>query len=122
MIKKFISTALIILVLINSIGCYSRVYLFQEDMEELSKGDKIMVITQDRKAHNITVVRIEGTEIHGIEYTEGQESQVVIHSEEISLIEMDKLEVGKTILLGIACTFVIATGAVIIIFVATYEK
>lgn len=103
MIKKSISAVIVLLIFINSIGCYSKVYLWQEDMEKLAEGDKIMVITQDRKTHDITVERIEGTEIHGIDYTGGQKSQVVIPVEEISMIEMKKFDTEKTLLIGSVC-------------------
>ena len=114
MIKKSISGVIVLLIFIKSIGCYSKVYLWQEDIEKLAEGDKIVVTMQDRKTHDITVVRIEGTEIHGIDYTGGQKSQVVIHAEEISLIEMKKFDTEKTLLIGSVCIGAIAYGALII--------
>ncbi len=84
MIKKSISGILVLLIFINSIGCYSKAFVSKKDMEKLSEGDNITVISQDMKTYIFTVEKVEGIEIHGFEYTGDQKSQVVIHAEEIS--------------------------------------
>ncbi len=114
MIKKSLSGILVLLIFINSIGCYSKAFVSKKDMEKLSEGDNITVISQDMKTYMITIEKVEGTEIHGFEYTGDQKSQVVIHAEEISTIEMKKLDAGKIILIGCICIAVIAYGGLII--------
>ena len=107
MIKKSIASILVLLIIINSIGCYSKAYLPKKELDKLSEGDNIIVTTKDRKAYDIRVVRIIGSDIHGIEYRPGR-PQIVIKSEEISTIETKKLDAGKTIIFGIVCIGVIA--------------
>lgn len=60
MIKKSIASILVLLIIINSIGCYSKAYLPKKELDKLSEGDNIIVTTKDRKAYDIRVVRIIG--------------------------------------------------------------
>ena len=113
MIKKNKASILIILILINSIGCYSRVHLSNEDIQEISGGDKITITTNDMKIYLVTVEKIIGTDIHGIQYTGDQGSKIVIKGEDIASIDMKKLDTGRTILTG--CILIAAIAALGII-------
>jgi hypothetical protein len=96
MIKKAIATLLMSLILIDSAGCYSKAYLFQEDIEEISVGDKFRVIMKNKMVYDIIVIKIDEKELHGTEYTKTQKSTVVIQTQEIEMIEIQKPEAGKT--------------------------
>jgi len=114
MIKKSISGILILLIFINSLGCYSKAFVPKTDINKLSEGDKITVIANDMKAYNITVKSVEGSEIHGFEYSGEQKSMVVIHAKDVSFIEIDQLDVGLIILAGCVCLGAIIFKGVII--------
>jgi hypothetical protein len=121
MIKKSIACILVLLIFINTVGCYSKAHLpfFQEDMEELSEGDNIVVITQDGIEYSITVVKIEEKRIYGT--TGWTKSQVIIHADDIAMIEIKKFDTGKTLLLGLAGIVCIAGILVIIVISAKFD-
>ena len=112
MLKKSICIILVPLILINSLCCFSKVYLFQEDIDKISEGDNIIVMTQDGKAYDITVAKIEEEKIHGIVSDEGQEYPVVIHADDISMIQFKETDTSSTILFGLT-GIVVFTGMVI---------
>jgi hypothetical protein len=100
MLKKFISSVLALLVIINSIGCFSTSYVPKNNIEELSEGDKITVIDQDMKAYNITVEKADKKEVLGYQYFGEQRSMVVISADRIAMIEIRRMDFGLMILAG----------------------
>jgi len=114
MTKKIVVSILTLFILINEIGCYSRAQISTEEMQEISHGDEITITTKDMKTYLITVQRIEGTNIHGIQYTGEHGSEIVIKGEDITSIDMEKFDMGRTILIGCILFVVIASLGIII--------
>ena len=86
MIKKCIASILIILILINSIGCYSYNQIKKEDTEKLGKDDKVKITTLDNNVYYLHNVEIQGSVLKGLKYIKSHYGQrkaeeVVIHLE-----------------------------------------
>ena len=65
MIKKSIASILIILILINSIGCYSYNQIKKEDTEKLKEDNEVKITTIDEKVYILHDVQIIGSILKG---------------------------------------------------------
>jgi len=102
MIKKSIASILIILILINSIGCYSYNQIKKEDTEKLWADDEVKITTIDEKVYILTDVTIEESEVKGLVVPTHSEwlrdiqgKEIVISIKEIKKIEVEKFETGS---------------------------
>ena len=78
MIKKSIAIILIILILINGIGCYSYQHiLIKENSYEVIKGGKFKIRTFDSKVYYLLDVEVNGTTVKGIEMIDDNQKRVV---------------------------------------------
>ena len=110
MIKKSIASVLIILILINSIGCYSYSQIKKEDTEKLWADDEVKITTIDEKVYILTDVEIQGSILRGYghkdEYVFGfirkrGVEEVVIPTDQIKKIEVNKFDPYQTAALTI---------------------
>ena len=111
MFKKTIASILTVLILINSIGCYTYSQIKKEDTIKLESNDKVKITTLDGKEYYLTNVEIEESILRG--YTYGYEyryhsyrkekdvTAVTIPTEEIKEIEIDKINPYLTALVAI---------------------
>ena len=95
MIKKSIASILIVLILINSIGCYSYSQINMEDTEKIVEGNKVKITTIEEKVYILTDVMIDSSHIRGMaslsqsELLAGeQKKEIAIPFEEIKEIEI----------------------------------
>jgi len=109
-----------ILVIINLIGCTS-LQTIEAPPEKLHEqiraqgivkaGDKIRIITEDRKEHEFVVTAVTEDEING--------KDVSIPIDSIVTLETREFSTGKTVLLGAGITgTVLLIGALLLIAVA----
>ncbi len=110
MIKKSIVCILIVLLLINSIGCssYQKVLFVIDADQELvlapseetfQKNEKVLITTWDGKTYTLTGVKVQGFEFRGIEWISNSKfREVVISAEEIKKIETQQSDTGLTLL------------------------
>ena len=105
MIKKSIASLLIILILINSIGCYSYSQINTESAVIFKEDDKVKITTLDEKIYILYNVKIGESEIKGVTYLTHSEKlgdirgkEVVIPTEQIKRIEVEKHNTGRTVL------------------------
>jgi hypothetical protein len=109
-----------ILVIINIIGCTS-LQTIQAPPEMLhdqiraqgivKAGDKVRIITEDRKEHEFVVTAVTEDEING--------KDVSIPIDSIVTLETREFSTGKTVLLGAGITgTVLLIGALLLIAVA----
>lgn len=106
MIKKSIASILIILILINSIGCYSYSQIKKEDSEELEVDDEVKITTLDEVVYILVDVEIQGSILkgHRLEYIYWRDygfdlEEVLIPTEQIKKIEIDKFDPVQTVFL-----------------------
>ncbi len=129
MIRKSIASILIIIILINVVGCssYQQVLLetdadqeivLMPDEETLRKSEKVIITTLDDKTHELTNVKIQGLIFKGAEWISASKFQeVVISAEEIKKIEVMGYDGGLTFL-----AIIIIVGAPILIFAVIMES
>ena len=101
MIKKSIVSILIILILINSIGCYSYNQINKEDTEKNKKYDKVKITILDNKVYYLRDVEIQGSVLKGFKrykpsYGQMKVEEVVISIKEIKKIEVETFDTGST--------------------------
>ena len=103
MIKKSIASILIILISINSIGCYSHNQIRKWDSEKLKEADEVKITTNDEKIYILTDVTIEGLEVKGLVVPTHSEwlrdiqgKEIVISIKEIKKIEVETFDTGST--------------------------
>ena len=120
MIKKSIASILIVLILINSIGCYSYSQINMEDTEKIVEGNKVKITTIEEKVYILTDVMIDSSHIRGMaslsqsELLAGeQKKEIAIPFEEIKEIEIRAYDSTLT------RYFVLGTGFFILLFYAT---
>jgi hypothetical protein len=118
MIKKGIASILIILILINSIGCYS---YQQIKKEEIEKDNKVKITTLDNKDYYLHNVEIQGSVLKGFKYIKSHYGQrkaeeVVIHLEEIKTLEVLQYDKTLTTIMGGSIIIVLLAGIGLIIY------
>ena len=104
MIKKSIASILIILIFINSIGCWSYSQINSTiDTSEFKKNDRVKITTIDGRVYILTNVTIEGSELKGevplshLERERGNiPEEIVLSLKEIKIIEVGKRDFRKT--------------------------
>jgi hypothetical protein len=105
MIKKSIASVLVLLILINSVGCYSYSQIKKEDAEKLWiwPDDRVKISTIDEKIYILTDVTIKGSEVKGLVVRNHSEwlrdiqgKEIVISFKEIKKIEVETFETGST--------------------------
>ncbi len=129
MIKKSIASILIILILINSIGCYSYSQINKEDAEKIEIADEVKITTLNEKVYILSDVTIDGLEVRGVVVLshsewlrEIQDGEIVISVKEIKKIEVDKYNPvlsSLALLLGVGVLVVVVVFAIAI---SEYEK
>jgi hypothetical protein len=95
MIKKHIASILIILILINSIGCYSYNQIKIGNTKEFEKDDNVKITTLKEKVYNLHHVQIEGSELKGLSFNQF-EGDVVIPTNQIKKIEVHEFSFALT--------------------------
>ena len=104
MIRKGIASILIILILINSIGCYSYNQIKKENTGEFEKDDEVKITTLDEKVYYLHDVEIQGSILKGYGYKyiywgyRNKREEVVIPTDQIKKIEVDKFNPAITAL------------------------
>jgi hypothetical protein len=107
MIRKGIASILIILILINSIGCYSYSQIKKEDTEKIEEYGEAKITTIDDKVYILTDVEIQESILKGYgqkdEYLFGfikyrGVKEVVIPIDQIKKIEIKSPDTGLTVL------------------------
>ena len=129
MIKKSIASILILLIFINSIGCYSHNQIRKWDSEKLKGADEVKITTIDKKVYILTDVKIEGSEVKGVVVTSHSEWLRDIQGKEIviSLNEIKKIEVKElnSVFIGVAAALgivLLGYAVFIVILLLNYEK
>jgi len=113
MFKTYIFAS-VFLIGIYYLGCYySHFYLPDNQLEKLSEGDRITVLTKDAKTYIMTVSGIREGEICGVEESSGQASPIVIHEKDISRILVEKPDPRKISAMVVICITPIAVGGII---------
>ncbi len=122
MIKKSISNILIILILVNSIGCYSyqqiktwqivkirksdevRITTSEEEIDKFVENDEVKMTTVEEKVYYLHNVQIKGSKLKGLYYTSRSSpryrrevEEVVIPIDQIKKIEIDSFDTVATI-------------------------
>ena len=110
MIKKSISSILILLVLVNSVGCYSYSQINKEDILEFDEKDEVKITTLDEKIYHLVGVQIQGNIMRGIDKRIDIYPRKVV---EIPLEKIAKMEVEKSHVL-------LVLGIVIVAFIGLY--
>jgi hypothetical protein len=101
MIKKSIASVLILLILINSVGCYSYSQIKKGDIFEFDEKDEVKITTLDEKIYHLIGVQIQGNIMRGIDKRIDIYPRKVV---EIPLEKIAKMEVEKShvlLILGI---------------------
>ena len=126
MIKKGIASILIILILINIVGCYSYNSIITYDTVRIEKGEKFRVTTSDGTVYYLTDVEVTKSIIKGKEkvikdHIRYPDRIVEIRFEDIKSIEVEEIDVVTPILIVLGVVF---TGWIVFwaIMYATYEK
>ena len=103
MIRKSISGILLLLIFINSIGCYSYKQIKIENTEEFEKNDEVKITTLDEKVYILSDVTIDGLEARGVVVPthsgwlrDIQGKEIVISIKEIKKIEVETFETFET--------------------------
>ena len=114
MIKKSIASILIILILINSIGCYSYSQINKESAVIFKEDDTVKIMTIDEKVYELIDVKIDGSEVKGVVVSthsewlrDNQSKEVTILFEDIKKIEVPQFNVGLTLGLIIPCAGIV---------------
>ncbi len=131
MIKKSIASILIILILINGMGCYFYNQIKKEDTKRIEESDKVKITTLDEKVYVLTDVTIEGSEVKGVVGpthsfsvwpSDIQGKEIVISFKGIKKIEVQEYNKGSSIA---AIGLGIVIGGLLVFYVIvglTYEK
>ncbi len=105
MMKKSIASVLVLLILINSIGCYSYSQIKKEDAEKIEKDDEVKITTIYEKVYYLHDVQIKGSKLKGLYYTSSSNpryrrevEEVVIPTDQIKKIEIKSSDTGLTVL------------------------
>ena len=98
MIRKSIASILIVLILINGIGCYSFQDVKVEDAETNKKYTSVKLTTLDDKVYYLIEVEVRGTIIKGIDSNNYQRGIIEFRAEDIKKIEVIKYDAGLTLL------------------------
>ena len=123
-----IASILIILILINSIGCYSYNHIKKEDSEKIEEDDEVKITTIDEKVYILTDVTIRESEVKGFVDSVHSEwwrdikgKEIVLSLNEIKKFEVEEIDVVTPILIVLGVVF---TGWIVFwaIMYATYEK
>jgi hypothetical protein len=110
MIKNYVTSILIILILINSIGCYSYFQINREDTDKIEKDDDVKITTLDEKVYFLTDLTIEGSEVKGLAVLSRSEQLRDIQAKEIviSINEIKRIEVYNFSKAVLTVVFIIA--------------
>ena len=65
MAKKGKASILILVLLINGVGCHSYIQINREDTEKIVEGDKVKITTIDENVYILTNVTIEKSRVKG---------------------------------------------------------
>ena len=104
MMKKSIASVLVLLILINSIGCYSYSQIKKEDAEKIEEGDEVKITTIYEKVYYLHDVEIQGSILKGYGYKyiswgyQNKREEIVIPTQQIKKIEVDKFNPAITVL------------------------
>ncbi len=121
MIKKSIASILIILILINSIGCYSFQDVKVEDAETNKKHTSAKLTTLDDKVYYLIDVEVQETKINGVDSENTQKGIIQFRKEDIKHFEVNSFDPGFTLLtivgvVGVTC------GLLYLVFSALWDK
>jgi hypothetical protein len=125
MIKKSIASILIILILINIVGCYPYSSITMYDTERIEKGEKFRVTTSDGTVYYLTDVEVQESIVRGKEkvikdHIRYPDRIVEIRFEDIKSIEVEEIDVVTPILIVLGVGFIVLTAFFVFIF-ATVE-
>ncbi len=129
MLKKSISGILVLLIFINSIGCYSykKINMYEINMydtERIEKGEKFRITTLEGTVYYLTNVEVQESIVRGkgkvikqhLVYLGGA---VEIRFEDIKSIEVEEIDV-KTLLLIVLGASVIVLTVFFVIMIDQY--
>lgn len=126
MIKKSIASILIILILINIVGCYPYNSITTYDTERIEKGEKFRVTTSDGTVYYLTDVEVQKSIVRGKEkvikdHIRYPDRIVEIRFEDIKSIEVEEIDVVTPILIVLGVSGIVVI-TFIVIMLATFEK
>ena len=127
MIKKSIASILIILVLINIVGCYPYNSITTYDTERIEKGEKFRVTTSDGTVYYLTDVEVQESIVRGKEkvikdHIRYPDRIVEIRFEDIKSIEVEEIDVVTPILIVLGVGFIVLTAYYFIMPLLIYRK
>jgi hypothetical protein len=125
-IKKSIASILIILILINIVGCYPYNSITTYDTERIEKGEKFRVTTSDGTVYYLTDVEVQKSIVRGKEkvikdHIRYPDRIVEIRFEDIKSIEVEEIDVVTPILIVLGVSGIVVI-TFIVIMLATFEK
>ena len=115
MINKSIVWILIVLILINSIGCFPLTEVKPDNLDDIKKEEVIRITTQDDKVYYLIYVEFQNSKILGYGYVNEDKSisrEVVILAEEIKKIEVREFD-GF-----LSAVVIVAVGGIVVGFAA----
>ena len=95
MINKSIAWILIVLILINSIGCFPLTQVKPDNLDDIKKEEVVRITTQDDKVYYLIYVEFQNSKIFGYGYVNEDKSrarEVIILAEEIKKIEVREFD------------------------------
>ena len=121
MIKKSIASILIILMLLNSVACYSLRDVNVEDTDTIKKYESAKLTTLDDKVYYLIDVEVQETKINGVDSKNTQKGIIQFRKEDIKHFEVNSIDLGFTLLtivgvVGVTC------GLLYLVFSALWDK